>query len=727
MLTTWPSGTHTGHPHVRFTRTSYVITRRLPLPIIFYHLRLYKRIKFLILQTKCLVISLVNKNMSFTRSTSLEFSQLIFSFKHCLAHYSLQKVKAFSSDRNCSLIRVRHLARNVSCLQAFLLGSFLFMFPYYYCTMGMTARKPLRRSAAGNHLSAGPSGHGKPILKEDSQNELYSHVSNKRSSGNEQKLVRLQEENTRLKQELEDMRNQYKQLIEEGKNECLDERRITLLKSQVLQLQRQVMLLTEGLNSRASLLLELDNALQPVLDKLRFLLAIEGHTSDVPVTRAELIHMIEICQGVRDKLQWKHQATSLENLGVPWMLSGRQATKSSVTLVDLCSGKMDNLNLHYVSALEGKLSTLFRHLQATRQTLSLILAPGPESLEPAHHILPTVIYARLINHFTRCNHSLEECCKDLLTMTLIVPSAPWAKIECPVSQEFTVENVLAALPAFPKGVPQQRAKRAAEALVKAANYSRLMAVQQINALEGELDFHRSIYSLQVQYTEALFQGIKQAYHNFQENVATVVCSPLKDVLSSYAELKMEASEAALRNFLTIFKNNVEQIQDAVDTLTPSKKQQHEGDEALSKLGKDFFLALENSLKNCGEKRDKSAHEIEKLKNELDQSLETLSNLKKDRKQKGSTKDSSTKSEVESVEGTGLSSADQGQERCETTSQHVGYRRKNSQPHFSSKDSEILDSQISQEKQSSVLAHRQRSKSLQRSKSVKNPLRPLWQD
>ncbi|XP_068103589.1 uncharacterized protein [Hyperolius riggenbachi] len=437
------------------------------------------------------------------------------------------------------------------------------------------AGKPLRRSTAGSHLSTGPGNHGKLLLKGDGPHEFQSHVSSRRSSGNDQKLVKLQEENDFLKQELESLRFQYKQLIDEGHKECLDERRVNLLKSQVLQLERQVMLLTEGLSCRASVLLEFGNALQAVLDKLQSLLAIENRSPEVPITRVELIRMIEICHAMQDKLRHNHQTTSLENLALPWIMTGRQATKSPVTLLDLCYGRADNLNLFYVSALEGKLSTLFRHLHATKQTLSHILAPGTESPESAHHILPTVMYSRLINHLTRCNQSLEECCRDLLTMTLIVPSAPWAKIEGSVSQEFTAENVLAALPAFPKGAPQQRAKRAAEALVKAANYSRLMAMQQIHALEAELEFHRGIYNLQVQYTQALFQGIKQAYHNFQENVVAVVCSPLKDILSSYDDLKNEASETALRNFLTIFKNNVEQIQDAVDILTPSKTQQHE--------------------------------------------------------------------------------------------------------------------------------------------------------
>lgn len=49
-----------------------------------------------------------------------------------------------------------------------------------------------------------------------------------------------------------------------------------------------------------------------------------------------------------------------------------------------------------------------------------------------------------------------------------------------------------------------------------------------------------------------------------------------DVFSSYAKLKTEASEAALRDFLTTFKNNAEQIQYAVETLTPPMNQEREG-------------------------------------------------------------------------------------------------------------------------------------------------------
>ncbi|KAE8635719.1 hypothetical protein XENTR_v10002716 [Xenopus tropicalis] len=588
------------------------------------------------------------------------------------------------------------------------------------------ARKNVHRSFGDRHLSFDPAIQANTLQKEDALNDFPSQASYKRTAGNEQKLEQLQKENVKLKQELEDLRHQHNQLLEESKYECFDERRVNLLKAQVIQLERQVMLLTEGLNSRASLLLEVDNSLQPILEKLRCLLASENHSADVPVSRAELIRMIEICKATSDKLHQNHQATSVDNLALMWILSEKQATKSTVTLLDLCFGKLENLNLLYVSALEGKLCTLFRQLHATKETLSLILSPGKEVPDSAYHILPKVIYARLMNHLTVCSQYVEDCSKDLLTMTLIVPSAPWAKMAPVVSHEFTVENVLAALPALPKGAPQQRAKRAAEALVKAASYSRLMALQQIHALEAELDFHRSIYSLQVQYTEALFQGIKQAYHSFQENVASVVCCPLKEVLTSYAELKSEASETALRNFLTIFKSNVEQIQDAVDTLTPSKTQQHEGDEALSKLGKDFFLALEQSLKTCGEQRDKSAYEIKKLKDELDQSLETLNNLRKERKERGGSSKNSVKSEAGSDEKAKMTSADQ-EEKSDVLAENVEHRSKHSQPVASSKETQLCKHESLQIKQGSGKEHNQRSKSLQRSKSVKYPARPPWQD
>lgn len=55
---------------------------------------------------------------------------LLWGFRHCLAHYSPRKVKAFTAQPERSLIRALALAQNVSGLQAFLLGSMAFMFAF---------------------------------------------------------------------------------------------------------------------------------------------------------------------------------------------------------------------------------------------------------------------------------------------------------------------------------------------------------------------------------------------------------------------------------------------------------------------------------------------------------------------------------------------------------------------------------------------------------------------
>ncbi|XP_060091631.1 uncharacterized protein LOC132569508 [Heteronotia binoei] len=581
--------------------------------------------------------------------------------------------------------------------------------------------RSLSKNPAGSHLFPDSVCQDNSLFRGDEQNaEIQTPFMNR----NEQK--KLLEENIILKHELEDLRSQYEQLIEEGKNECFDERRVSLLKAQVLQLERQVLLLTEGLSSRAALLLEFNASLEAFTDKLSSYLSTEESALEVSIQHAEFLQIIEICHAMKQKLHRNQQTSDLSKLALPWTLGGNVITQP-MTLLDLCYGKTENLNLRYVSALEGKLCKLGRHLLAMSQTLSLMLAPGQGSSETAHHILPTAVYARLINQAAQCHRSVTECCSDLLTLTLLVPSAPWEILECSLNQEFTVENVLATLPAFPKGGPQQRAKRAAEALVKAQNYSRQMAMQQMQALQAELSFHRNLYNLQVKYTDTLFSGIKQAYHRFQDNVAMVLCSPLQDIFPSYVKLKTEASEAALREFLTAFRNNAEQIQYAVETLT-SKNQQHKGEEALSRFGKEFFLSLEHSLKACGDQRDKAAREMETLQTELNQALETLRNLKGKKGMKVGPSHHFPKHEEDKMEEIKASNLDVLSKKKYELNSPSSFppHRQNCSPNPATAEEKELNRSSSKLKLESY-GVQQKKKLLCRSKSMKITARPPWQD
>ncbi|XP_017546462.1 uncharacterized protein LOC108423576 [Pygocentrus nattereri] len=458
---------------------------------------------------------------------------------------------------------------------------------------------------------------------------------NRSSSPSRVTVEKLEREHTKLKMHYEELRCQYVQILEEAKEERFEERRVNLLKAQVMQLERQVILLSEGLSSQLCCSQDVEKSLDPLTQRLRSLLSC-GTDADVVIARSELTQLVERCEDVKQKLHRSNKVTAVEDLAMPWLLSGSKLTKQPTTLLDLCYGKTNNLNLQQVSALESRLSQLFKHLHGIRQTLGLILAPYQDSRNPkipSEQVLsppaPAAVYSRLLNQASLCCTDLDRCCLDLLTLSLIIPSAPWAGPQQRVIPDLEVENILATLPAFPRGAPLQRARRSAQALSRAANYSLLMAQQQVQALETELEFHRSLYSLQVRTIEELVQGIRQAYQTFQENISLNLCAPMQDVLSCYEDLRGSASEAALRRFLSAFKSSSAQIREAVEALGPSKSQ---GDEVLAQYGRDFLQAVEELLKDCAENREKVANQLHNLQQEHQQAIRTLHSLRAQRRE-----------------------------------------------------------------------------------------------
>ena len=61
----------------------------------------------------------------------------------------------------------------------------------------------------------------------------------------------------------------YIQLTKELRHEKFDERRVNMLKSQMIQLERQLLLLNDALGSRMSVVLEAENSFQRVVAIVR--------------------------------------------------------------------------------------------------------------------------------------------------------------------------------------------------------------------------------------------------------------------------------------------------------------------------------------------------------------------------------------------------------------------------------------------------------------------------
>lgn len=107
-----------------------------------------------------------------------------------------------------------------------------------------------------------------------------------------QELELLRKENNELQAELLFIKSLYKQLIEETSAEKFDERRVTLLKSQVIQLERQILLQSSALQARRDVFLEVENKLLNLKEALRGLYESESSSSYLTVSR-EVVQDLE--------------------------------------------------------------------------------------------------------------------------------------------------------------------------------------------------------------------------------------------------------------------------------------------------------------------------------------------------------------------------------------------------------------------------------------------------
>ncbi|CAG2221932.1 unnamed protein product [Mytilus edulis] len=110
----------------------------------------------------------------------------------------------------------------------------------------------------------------------------------------ERQIKKLKEENVKLRNEIKEVRSLYNQLVQENSHEKFDERRIMLIKSQVIQLERQVLMMSEAISSRSETLAEVENSLTWMTDQWR--------SPEVPVKRSDLTLMVETAESARIKL-----------------------------------------------------------------------------------------------------------------------------------------------------------------------------------------------------------------------------------------------------------------------------------------------------------------------------------------------------------------------------------------------------------------------------------------
>nr|XP_054756400.1 uncharacterized protein LOC129262321 [Lytechinus pictus] len=440
----------------------------------------------------------------------------------------------------------------------------------------------------------------------------------------QREIKALKEENAKLQKDFDKVKSIYDQLVSEGPVEQYGERRVNLLKSQVIQLERQVLMQAEALSSRSGVLFEVENNLQTIADNFRELLSNETKGPCVQVQRSQITTMIETAESARLRLYKNLEINNQEKLEQPLIFTGlysktkpHRYDNKPVDIMDVCSGKIEHLNLKHIAKLESKLFTLNQQLKTLHQSLKTSWSPDCHALQQlTHQHLPSAVNQRLSSLLNKAERQLVECCQDLVSLSILVPAAPWPLLSKSVIPEIKIDDVMTVLPTFPRN-KQQQAKSVIDAVIKASNYSRRVSKMEAKACVEELRFHQALYDVQFKYMDSLYAAVREAYMMFEDSIQKTLCDPMKDVMSSFEKLKQTTSEEALREFLTAFKLHKSQLETAVEGLTQTRGQ---GAEAISDHGDQFLDAVKAVAEKTAKERDWLAEELEEVKRMRDQHL-----------------------------------------------------------------------------------------------------------
>ncbi|XP_045216264.2 girdin-like [Mercenaria mercenaria] len=432
----------------------------------------------------------------------------------------------------------------------------------------------------------------------------------------EREIKLLKQENQKLRTDLADVRSLYNQLIQENSHEKFDERRVTLLKSQIIQLERQLLLFSEALSSRSETLFEVENNLHWLADKCRSLISKEVHGPHVPVERSELTLMVETAESARIKLYKQIENRSTENLSRPFKFTSdflQCSKESNVTLLEVASGNLEHLNLKHVAKLETKLSSLYKDLIHLHSIMETEINNDSAYLWTSCHVT-TAARERLMTQVLKSCALMKDCSSDLLDLSVLYPSAPWPPLKRCALKEITAERVLGCMSSRSRSRSED-VNRLIQALVKAFNYKVYMLQNKNKCLREEVKYHQRVYNLQLKYTASLFQAIREAYTSFEETSNDLIVKPVNVVLEAYMDLNQSASEVSLKTFIQTFKDQVPQLSNIVETLQLKHFEESDGSKVLSQYGDEFFEALEKVVQSEQSRRDIEAGRIEEIRNE----------------------------------------------------------------------------------------------------------------
>lgn len=428
-------------------------------------------------------------------------------------------------------------------------------------------------------------------------------------------LEELTRRNAHLEEELKSCRELYHNLKSENDLERPGHRRAFMLKAQVFQLERQCMLLSHAQASRTRMLTEIEAELVKLIEDFQKILASDSAGSKVSIERRQVTTMISTMQKLKNSLYRHCTLESPDSLRVPSLMTGSKYTKSGpISCLDVCGGSIKHLNLKHVGHLENSLAELYGNLCQLRLRLGHTAARDSKNPSESRGLTDSTLaklsmdstYSHAANLISKCTSSLENCCDELVCLSLLHPQVPCRVRDAVEFETIKEERVLQMFPtAVQKRIEVASCVRqVCKAHRHVTHYHRLKEI----AAESQVAYYQRVQQLHLEYVSSLFSAITKAYEKCEEEILHTVKLPISTVLRAWTRLKSDQSAQNMKAFLEVFKQHEDDLQN-LSELGSSRNHGKESGRVLCDLQQSLSKQLDDLSKKHHDSVQRMSEEI----------------------------------------------------------------------------------------------------------------------
>ncbi|KAJ3044783.1 hypothetical protein HDV00_000658 [Rhizophlyctis rosea] len=383
----------------------------------------------------------------------------------------------------------------------------------------------------------------------------------------EAQLASLQAENATLKQEVSHVRELYQAATAEASvnsASSLERRRTALLRSQIIQLQREVIAQRDSLIEKEHSGQDVDEDVNRIKELVKGILT-EDTSKYSPRHIDSLKQTLQITSAISKRLNRhtvRDRLTSREEERTPaveflseFICPKRRKELRAVSLADVVSGRIEHLNLRHVARLERQLGQLYGDLAALRSSLANSFEPFVVPDLPQH----------VNDTFDRTMKGLVSAMNALISVSVLVPAAPLPDIDKGAIEIPTASEVAQYLPNMSAGL-RSKVEEAITVLLKAMQAYEDSYEGEKSALETELKFHRDLYIQHTEHITSLVDKMEEARKTIVEEVQGVGDS-IADLRTKLGSLVF--TQDAVRQFLADSETTLKEVSERVEGIVGS--------------------------------------------------------------------------------------------------------------------------------------------------------------